>query len=279
MKFHNFITDITGYAIPVIQLDQKNGREAICLIFEKVNTGGQPLDTFELLTATYAADNFNLRDDWNGPPDKSRPGRRERILGSPRVDVLGSVYSTDFLQACALLHTREERLAKERSGVEGRSLPQVSCNRDALLRLPLDAYKKFADSVEGGFREAASFLHEQKVISQRDIPYAPLLVGLAATFAILRREEHTVSAKDRDKIARWFWSVTLGEMYGSGTETLLARDVPELVKWITESDQRPRTLDDTIFQQDRLRSLRTRQSAAYKGIHAFADGVWMQRLR
>ena len=264
----SIVEPITAYEIPVIKLDKKNGREAICLIFEKVNRGGQPLDTFELLTAIYAAESFKLRDDWNGPLDKSKPGRRERILGSPRVDVLGSVYSTDFLQACALLHTREERLAKERSGVEGRSLPQVSCNRDALLRLPLDAYKEFADSVEGGFREAASFLHEQKVISQRDIPYAPLLVGLAATFAILRREEHTVSAKDRDKIARWYWSVTLGEMYGSGTETLLARDVPELVKWITESDQKPRTLDDTIFQQDRLRSLRTRQSAAYKGIHA-----------
>ena len=265
---NSFVEPITAYQIPVITLDQRNGREAICLIFEKVNTGGQPLNTFELLTAIYAADNFNLRDDWNGPLDKSKPGRRDRILGSPRVDVLGSVYSTDFLQACALLHTREERLAKKRSGVEGRSLPQVSCNRDALLRLPLDAYKEFADSVEGGFREAASFLHEQKVISQRDIPYAPLLVGLAATFAILRREEHTVSAKDRDKIARWFWSVTLGEVYGSGTETRLARDAPELVKWITESDQKPRTLDDTIFQQDRLRSLRTRQSAAYKGIHA-----------
>ena len=264
----SIVEPITAYEIPVIKLDKKNGREAICLIFEKVNRGGQPLDTFELLTAIYAAESFKLRDDWNGPLDKSKPGRRERILGSPRVDVLGSVYSTDFLQACALLHTREERLAKERSGVEGRSLPQVSCNRDALLRLPLDAYKEFADSVEGGFREAASFLHEQKVISQRDIPYAPLLVGLAATFAILRREEHTVSAKDRDKIARWFWSVTLGEIYGSATETLLARDVPELVKWITESDQRPRTLEDAFFQQDRLKSLTTRRSAAYKGVHA-----------
>ena len=128
--------------------------------------------------------------------------------------------------------------------------------------------RRFADAVEGGFREAASFLHQQKVISERDIPYAPLLVGLAATFAILRREAHIVSAKDNDKIARWFWSVTLGEMYGSATETLLARDAPELVKWVTGSEPRPRTLDDAFFQQDRLKSLTTRRSAAYKGIHA-----------
>ena len=261
------IGQITEYAIPVIQLGQSNSREAICLIFEKVNTSGRPLNTFELLTAIYAADEFDLREDWSGPLDKSRQGRRERILGSPRIDVLGGVYSTDFLQACALIHTREERLAKEREGVEGRDLPQVSCSRDSLLRLPLDAYKRYADDVEHGFREAASFLHDLKVISNRDLPYAPLLVGLASTFAILERDGRTISAEDKNKIEHWFWSMALGEMYGSATESLLARDVPELVKWINGDGQMPRTLEDANFQQDRLRSLRTRSSAAYKAFH------------
>ena len=220
---------IQEYEIPVIRLDQENGREAICLIFEKVNTGGKPLDTFELLTAMYAAEEFDLREDWSGPLDKSKPGRRERILGLPnRIDVLGGVYSIDFLQACSLIHTLEERLTKERDGVEDRLLPQVSCNREALLSLPLEAYKKYADELESGFDEAASFLHEHKIIAQKDVPYAPLLVGLAATFAILGREGRTVSAEDKTKIERWFWSVTLGEIYGSATDTLLARHVPEL---------------------------------------------------
>lgn len=262
------IGQITEYAIPVIQLDRSNSREAITLIFEKVNTSGRPLDTFELLTAIYAADEFDLREDWSGPLDKSRQGRRERILGSPRIDVLGGVYSTDFLQACALLHTRGERLAKERDGFEGRDLPQVSCSRESLLSLPLDAYKRYADDVEHGFGEAASFLHQQKIIARKDVPYGSLLVGLAAAFAILRREDRILSAKDRNKIAQWFWSATLGEVYGASPETLLARDVPELVSWITSDGPTPRTLNDAIFQQDRLRSLRGRQSGAYKAVHA-----------
>ena len=271
MGFFKFINQFTGYQIPVINLSQKNGREAICLIFEKVNTGGKPLDTFELLTAMYAAEDFDLRKDWYGPLDKSEPGRRGRIRGFPnRIDVLSGVSSTDFLQACALLHTREERLEKKRDGAEGRTLPQVSCNRDALLRLPLEAYGKHANAVEGGFREAASFLNQQKIISQKDVPYAPLLVGMAATFAILEREARTAPAKS--KIERWFWSVTLGEIYGSATESLLARDVPELVGWITNTGPAPRTLDDAIFQLDRLRSLRSRQSAAYKGVHTLLMG-------
>ena len=265
------ITRITSYKIPVIKLHKENSREAICLIFEKVNMGGEPLDTFELLTAMYSAEYFDLRQDWNGPLDKSEPGRRDRILGSPnRIDVLSGVAKTDFLQACALLYTHETRLARERDGAEGRDLPQVSCNRDALLALPLQAYRKHADTVENGFREAASFLHEQKLISQRDVPYAPLLVGLAATFAILGRAALTVPAKD--KIKRWFWSATLGELYGSATESLLARDVPDVARWIDNAGSAPRTLDDAIFQQDRLRSLRGRYSAAYKGIHVLLMG-------
>ena len=264
---------IQEYAIPVIRLEQENGREAICLIFEKVNMGGKPLDTFELLTAIYAAEKFDLRDDWNGPLDKSKLGRRERILGSPnRIDVLSGVSSIDFLQACALIHTREVRLAKERDGVEDRLLPQVSCSRETLLALPLEAYKKYADAVESGFGEAARFLHEQKIISKNDVPYAPLLVGLAATFAILGREGRIVPAGGRARIERWFWSVTLGEVYGSATDTLLARHVPELIRWISNSGPAPDVLGDATFQQDRLRSLRSRRSAAYKAIHVLLMG-------
>ena len=264
---------IQEYAIPVIRLDQENGREAICLIFEKVNTGGKPLDTFELLTAIYAAEKFDLREDWSGPLDKSKPGRRERILGSPnRIDVLGGVSSIDFLQACALIHTLEVRLAKERDGVEDRLLPQVSCNRETLLALPLEAYNKYAGAVERGFREAASFLHELKVISQYDVPYAPLLVGLAAIYAVLGQERRIVSAEGKRKIERWFWSVTLGEVYGSATDTLLARHVPDLIRWIRDTGPAPDVLGDVNFQQERLKSLRSRLSAAYKAIHVLLMG-------
>ena len=267
------VRGIQQYQVPVIRLDQSNGREAICLIFEKVNMGGKPLDTFELLTAIYAGEEFDLRQDWNGPLDKSEPGRRERILGSPnRIDVLRGVSSVGFLQACALLHTWEERLAKERDGVEERLMPQVSCNRDALLALPLDAYRKFADTVESGFGEAASFLHEHKVISQKDVPYAPLLIGLAATFAELGREARTVTAEDKAKIERWFWSVTLGEVYGSATDTLLARHVPELVRWIRNTGPAPGIVGEATFQQERFRSLRSRVSAAYKAVHVLLMG-------
>lgn len=41
-------------------------QEAVCVVFEKVNTGGKALDAFELVTAMYAAEGHELRKDWYG---------------------------------------------------------------------------------------------------------------------------------------------------------------------------------------------------------------------
>lgn len=267
----NFVTGavetIERYKMPIIRLDRENSREAICLVFEKVNVGGKKLDAFELVTAIYAADRFDLREDWLGSRDSGNPGRHTRMVSSPnRRDVLTEIASTDFLQACTLLHTREIRLAKAAQGTKDKDLPQVTCRRQALLSLPLSAYRKHADDVERGFVNAGGFLNELKIIWHKDVPYPPQIVALASAFAILGNDAQIVSAKQ--KLARWFWSVTLGELYGSSTESQMARDVPELVEWITGGGQEPRSVDDAVFQLDRLRSLRSRQSAAYKGLHA-----------
>lgn len=264
---------IDDYKMPIIKLGRHNSREAICLVFEKVNVGGKKLDAFELVTAIYASDNFDLREDWNGD-GAERTGRRNRMIGSPnRRDVIAPLRSTDFLQACTLLHTRELRLAKEAEGLTDRELPQISCRRDALLGLPLEAYRKHADSVEAGFVEAATFLNELNIIWHKDVPYPPQLVGLAAAFALLGPQGRTAAAKER--LRQWYWCGALGEMYGSTTETRLARDVPELVQWIS-GGARPRTIDEALFQRDRLYTLRMRLSAAYKGIHALLMGKGCQ---
>jgi hypothetical protein len=257
---------IERYKMPIIRLDKANSRESICIVFEKVNVGGKKLDAFELVTAIYAADHFDLREDWNGD-NKKNPGRLAKMIGTPnRRDVLTKIASTDFLQSCTLLHTREVKLSKIKQGLKGKEVPRISCNREALLSLPLTAYKSYADSLEKGFIEASGFLNEMKIIWHRDVPYPPLVVALASVFAILGREARTAAVSQ--KISQWFWSVIFGELYGSSTDSRLAMDVPELVEWITGQGPSPRSMDEALFQIDRFRTLRTRQSAAYKGLHA-----------
>ena len=232
------------YQIPVIELDKETPKEAVCIVFEKVNTGGVSLTVFELLTASFAADNFQLRDDWNG--------REQRIKSAHPV--LRSMGSTLFLQALILLAT------KDRGGA-------VSCRRRDILRLQADEYKAWADRTEDGFVSAARFLHEQKFFNSRDLPYQTQLVPLAAILTDLGKLADAHGA--RQKISQWFWCGVLGEIYGGANETLFARDLPEVVNWVrNDKADIPSTVQDANFQPNRLLTLRTRNSAAYKGIYA-----------
>ena len=45
-------------------LDKSTSKEAVCQVFENVNTGGVSLTVFELVTAICAMDDFELRKDW-----------------------------------------------------------------------------------------------------------------------------------------------------------------------------------------------------------------------
>lgn len=260
----NIIKKIQKYEMPIIKLFKDNSREAVCTIFEKVNVGGVKLDAFELVTAIYAGAEFDLRRDWSG--SSSEHGRLGRIRkATPEHGVHASLASLDFLQACTILHTQEVRAATAAAGKQGLDLPQVSCKREVLLALPLEAYRRHADKVEAGFIEAGSFLNEQKILWGKDVPYPPQVITLAALFAKLGSAARTAAVSE--KLAQWFWAGVLGEYYGSSSETKIARDVSELEAWINGGSL-PRTLEEAIFQVSRLRSLRSRGAAAYKGFHA-----------
>jgi hypothetical protein len=244
-----------AYLVPVIIVKKQTPKEAVCQVFEKVNTGGVNLTAFELLTATFAADDFSLRDDWDA--------RQKRLR---TYKALTQMPSTDFLQTIALLVTYARRIeAFERGELED-TAPGISCKRKDILRLTVDEYCAWADRVECGFTEAARFLHRQKIFSARDLPYRTQLVPLAAVLAWLAEKAEPDGAQT--KLAQWYWCGVLGELYGSAAESRFARDLPEVVDWIVDNAALPRTIEDANFVPNRLYTLRTRNSAAYKGIHS-----------
>ena len=59
-----------------------------------------------------------------------------------------------------------------------------------------------------------------------------------------------------------------GELYGGSIEARFSRDLPQVVKWVREGGPEPATIYDAEFAENRLLTLRTRNSAAYKGIYA-----------
>lgn len=254
------LQNFKSYQVPVIELTRETSRAAVCLVFEKVNTGGKPLDAFELVTAMYAIDGFELRKDWYG--EGNEPGRRGR-LGKHRI--LENVANTDFLQTISLLYTKKQRSAAAEAGKQGRELPAISATRPSLLNLPLAAYQKYANLVEEGFKKAAKFLHTLRVYRVFDLPYQTQLVPLAAILAeIGDKWEHEGY---RRKVVQWYWNGVFGELYGSTVESRFAKDIAEVPAWL-EGGGLPSTISEATFRADRLKTMRMRLSAAYKGVNA-----------
>lgn len=242
------------YQIPVIMLRKETPKEAVCQVFEKVNTGGVSLTVFELITATYAADDFNLRDDW-----------KKRYEKFHDYKLLHAIQSDDFLQAVTLLATYARRQADLKANLSPQDIAGVSCKRKDILKLPLSEYQTWADAATTGFIKAAKLLFGQKIFEARDLPYRTQLTPLAAIMAMLG--ERADNEGVRTKLVRWYWCGVLGELYGGAIETRFAKDLPEVLTWI-DGGTEPDTIRDATFTPSRLLTLQTRNSAAYKGISA-----------
>lgn len=272
-QFHEmYIKPAATYDIPAIVLDEDTDKAAVATVFEKVNIGGLPLNVFELLTAVFAGDadhyarsgdDFRLNDDW--------VETQHRWSDYP---VLATVENTDFLQAVTMLATRKRNLADKTDRP-----PAISAKREDVLKLTLNDYLEWRGPLRDAFVWASTFLADRHIFTSRDVPYPKQLVPLAAIRVVLGNDADLIGVRDR--LVRWYWCGVLGELYGSAIETRFARDIEMVPDWAHDQTKpTPRTVQDASFTESRLHSLRTRNSAAYKGIAALILGGgahdWME---
>lgn len=243
------IDTIVGYKLPVITLGKETPREAVCKVFENVNTGGVPLTVFELVTATFATYDFDLRKDWIECRDKIR-GKGETL----NTDVMEGVDETSFLTAITLYTTYL-------------SDKMTTCKKKDVLSLNFDDYKKNRDILLEGYKMARKFLFQQYVFRKRDLPYTTQLIPLSAICAVIGTTTFNLPSTQKI-LAKWFWCGILGEMYGGANETRYATDIEDVVAEIQGNESQNRTINAAYFSATRLLSLQTRNSAAYKGIMA-----------
>jgi hypothetical protein len=238
------IMAVFQYKMPVILLDRNTPKEAVCQVFENVNTGGVSLTVFELLTAVFAMDDFELRKDWQSRYDKYFNG-----------DILSVITATDFLTALTLLSSYKK------GGT-------VSCKKKDVLNLALSEYRKYADDLSEGFVEAEKILQEERIFVSRDLPYTTQLIPLAVLCTILAEDRKIKITNIKNKIKQWYWCGVFGELYGSANETRYVNDVVGVMEWINDDTKLPKTVAEAYFNPLRLLTLQSRLSAAYKGIMA-----------
>ncbi|MFI5868310.1 DUF262 domain-containing protein [Streptomyces sp. NPDC051546] len=256
---------VRSFQVPMIKLPSSTSMDAVCAVFERVNTGGVPLNVFELLTATYAGDRayrertgdyYQLPQVWRAI--KEDLAGSHPVFGRLEAGIDDGLSSSDFLQAVALVRTWSRKQEGLGTG--------VSCKRRDLLELPLADFESLAPRLAKAFGWVGAFLERQCIVRAAELPYRTQLVPLAAARAILGEATDTLGAEDM--ITQWYWCGVLGEMYGGSTETRFTRDVEQLVGWVRHTGPAPETVTDAYFFPERLDTLTTRNSAAYKGIYA-----------
>ena len=279
MKFRNqVLKPFRSYLVPVIELKKETSKEAVCLVFEKVNTGGVQLSVFELVTASYAADGFNLRQDWFGGQGKK--GRLATFAAKPLIK---DTSETEFLQGISLLYTHELQQQDLKVGKTGKEVTGVSAKREHILAMPLAAYQGWADRLTKGFLEAEQFLRHLGFHHPNFLPYRAQIVPLAATLTHIG--DRWLEPQIQDRLARWFWCGVFGELYGSASETRIALDLQHLLKWVDAAGgDVPATIVAAGFQASRLETMRSRTSAAYRGLYVLLqklgaeDFYWKARM-
>ena len=226
-KFNNEIVIPTmQYKMPVIKLGIDTPKEAVCQVFENVNTGGVSLTVFELVTAVFAMDDFELRKDWESRKEKYFDG-----------DILSIITATDFLTALTLLSSYKKK------DVKG----TVSCKKKDVLNLTLEEYKQYADILSAGFVEGEKILQEERIFSKKDLPYTTQLIPLAVLCTLLAEDNRIYVTNIKNKVKQWYWCGVFGEMYGGANETRYVYDVVDVMDWINGSATLPRTIQDSYF--------------------------------
>lgn len=251
MFYDKIITPMMRYQIPVIQVGNDVPKEAVCQVFENVNQGGVSLTVFELVTATFAANNFELRKDWDSIWAVLKQYRQ---LFHKKITAFTG---TDFITAITLLASYHNWKATGRA---------VSCKKRDVLRLTYEEYAQYRDRMIEAVKQAVKFLDEQRIFTAIDMPYTSQLIPLSVAYAIDPNLWFNVANKR--KLEQWYWCGVFGELYGGANETRYVTDIQGLMAWVKDDNSMPDTVIRSNFHATRLQQLYTRNSAAYKGVMA-----------
>ena len=136
-KFNtDIISSVIAYKLPVIKVLKNTSQSSVCQIFENVNRGGVPLNVFELVTASLAADGVELRQEWKSiKSDFSK------------FDVLRDIDGTAFITSMTLWDSYEKSI--ESDGKIG-----VKCKKKDVMALRSLVFNQKRDVLKNGFIEA-----------------------------------------------------------------------------------------------------------------------------
>lgn len=195
---------IRNFEVPAVIMDEKSDLEAICRVFETINSTGTRLTTFDLATAKFYPEP-NLREHWSVATSATPEfGRLE--LDGERV-----------LQVIALWHSRE---------VERKFEP----SRSNLLALPREVIEKHWPAAVDALKDACAWVAARGIINRRSLPNEAILVPLAAARSPSFQAAAGLAPKPgfHDLLDSWYWRSCMARTFEASTNERIGNEFMRL---------------------------------------------------
>lgn len=208
--------------IPVETVETED-HSKIAIIFERINRGGVPLDTYQLLSAWTWSGDFDLRTKF----DELATELDEVGFSDLRDD-------PDLLLKCCAAVIRNDASAHAIVDLKGSEVR--------------DAFSVFRNGLMG----AIEFLRREcGVVSLKILPYKSMIIPLTRCFSTEKPAGFHPDAKQRAALKKWFWYSCFSRRYSNSVDTALSQDISAMIHLLTgnvlDLDKRAFTVSPDYF--------------------------------
>jgi len=199
-RLDQIIKVLTGYKIPVVTLKSLSVEE-VCPIFERINSSGTRLSTYDLMVAATWSDDFDLNTETSLISSSLQPKGFGDIEGDTVLKCLSAIYNKGI---------------KKEQVLSLRTLSKAEM--DALVGTTKEALLKTVDLLVTEFR----------IHSWDFLPYEAYAIILAYIFA----KRGALSANDITRVRTWFWTSAFSERYRGASEHFVSRDLEAIDAYV-----------------------------------------------
>lgn len=214
-KIHSYSRAFDTYDFSTVLL-RKEDLDSAIEVFTRINTGGQTLTLFEIMSAkTYdESRNFDMQKKWE-----------EFILELSEIKYEG-VSSTNILSLLALVLSSTKE-----------------CKRKTILKLSKQEIIDSWDEAISALKDSVDYFRTTyRIPVSQLLPYDALLVPFAYFFY---HKKDKPDADQRKYLEEFFWRVSLSFRYSSSTESKLTQDIKRIGHIL--NGQRPSYVEMKVY--------------------------------
>lgn len=223
----------TNYKVPVVTLKDLTVEE-VCPIFERINSSGTRLSTYDLMVAATWSTTFDLNDESDKISEALTPKGFGDIDGNTVIKCLSAVHRNSI--------NKEDVL-----GLRNLSPSEI----DTLVGNTREALLKVVDLLTTEFG----------IYSWDFLPYEALVVILTKIY----HDRNALSGSKVKRLKQWFWRSSFNERYRGASENYISNDIGIVQQFVLQEGANPAIFgeppSDVVLRSVEFRSNNSRSRA------------------